>query len=213
LIKYDRKQAKALGLPTCYGSPCVKHPEADGLRRVSGACVVCAKEAVQQRRASNPEKYKEQSQISHKKEWERTLANPELHEKKKAIDREYYRKNKAQIRVGILEWNRKNPKKVKAHAKKVRQNNRGTVNFHTAKRRYSKLQRTPAWLTEDDHWMIKEAYELAALRTNLFGFSWHVDHITPLQGKTVSGLHVPLNLQVIPGKDNVAKSNSYEVRP
>jgi hypothetical protein len=51
------------------------------------------------------------------------------------------------------------------------------------KRRAAKIQRTPAWLTEDDHWIIEEAYELATLRTKLFGFPWHVDHIIPLQGK------------------------------
>ena len=175
--------------------------------------MICAKEALQKRRAANPEKYKEQSQKDHKKEWERTLANPELHEKKKALGKEYYRKNKAQVRSGILEWNKKNPEKVKLHAKKVKQNNKGKVNFDTAKRRYAKLQRTPAWLTGDDHWMIQEAYELAALRTNLFGFPWHVDHIIPLQGKTVSGLHVPLNLQVIPGKENLTKHNKHEVQP
>ena len=210
-MRYDRKQAKALGLPTCYGSLCVKHPEAEGLRRVSGACVICAKESVQKRRASNPEKHKEQSQIGHKKEWEKTLANPELHEKKKALGREYYRKNKSQIRANILEWNRKNPEKVKLYAKRVKQNNKGKANFHTAKRRYAKLQRTPHWLTADEHWMIKEAYDLSALRTKMFGFSWHVDHVIPLQGEKVSGLHVPTNLQVIPGTDNDVKGNKFEV--
>ena len=81
---------------------------------------------------------------------------------------------------------------------------------HAAKetrRRSAKIQRTPAWLTVDDLWIIEQAYELAALRTKMFGFSWHVDHILPLQGKTVSGLHVPLNLQVIPAVDNIRKGN------
>ena len=71
--------------------------------------------------------------------------------------------------------------------------------------------RTPAWLTEDDHWLMEQAYELAALRTKLFGISFQVDHVLPLQGKLVSGLHVPLNLQVIPAKMNRAKSNNFEV--
>jgi hypothetical protein len=77
----------------------------------------------------------------------------------------------------------------------------------TVYRRLAKNQRTPKWLSEIDLWMIKEAYELAALRTKMFGFSWHVDHIIPLQGVTVSGLHVPKNLQVIPWLDNVRKHN------
>ena len=73
----------------------------------------------------------------------------------------------------------------------------------------SKLHRTPAWLTDDDHWMIRQAYDLAALRTRMFGFAWHVDHVIPLQGKYVSGLHTPLNLQVIPAAANIAKANRF----
>ena len=89
--------------------------------------------------------------------------------------------------------------------------NAGRVLAWTRQRQLAKIQRTPAWLTEDDCWMIEQAYELAQLRTRLFGFPWHVDHKFPLRGKTVSGLHVPTNLQVIPGSENSRKGNRMEV--
>lgn len=72
-------------------------------------------------------------------------------------------------------------------------------------------QRIPPWLTEDDKWMVEQAYELAAIRTQMFGFKWHVDHILPLNGKKVSGLHVPTNLQVVPWLDNLKKHNKFEI--
>jgi hypothetical protein len=82
---------------------------------------------------------------------------------------------------------------------------------NVAKYRSNKDKRTPKWLTEEDIWMISEAYELASIRTKLFGFVWEVDHIVPLRGKLVSGLHVPHNLQIIPKVDNVKKSNQFIV--
>lgn len=95
--------------------------------------------------------------------------------------------------------------------RRYKQTTHGKANTRAndAKRHAAKMHRTPAWLTADDLWMIEQAYELAALRTKLFGFSWHVDHVLPLQGKKVSGLHVPNNLQVIPWNDNVSKSNKF----
>jgi hypothetical protein len=78
-----------------------------------------------------------------------------------------------------------------------------------AKYHAASLKRTPKWLTKDEQWMIKEAYALADLRTKLFGFPWEVDHKIPLQGKLVSGLHTPYNLQVIPKTENRSKGNSF----
>jgi len=101
--------------------------------------------------------------------------------------------------------------KMKEYASKYKIEKAGKVNNDTAKRRAAKLQRTPKWLTSDDKWMIEQAYELATLRKKLFGFDWHVDHIIPLQGELVSGLHVPTNLQVIPGRENESKSNRYVI--
>jgi hypothetical protein len=78
-------------------------------------------------------------------------------------------------------------------------------------RKSAKLKRTPGWLTEFDKLKIKCLYQLAAMRTRESGYDWHVDHIIPLQGANVSGLHVPGNLRVIPALDNMRKNNQYEV--
>jgi len=79
----------------------------------------------------------------------------------------------------------------------------------TVFRRLSKIQRTPAWLTDIDFERINNEYRVAALLTKVTGSSWHVDHIVPLQGKMVSGLHVPSNLRVLPATENIRKSNSF----
>jgi hypothetical protein len=147
-------------------------------------------------------------------------------ENQKRIAREWYQRNKELVKQRAREWAAANPEKRAQSIKKWREENRDQHNAinrewwsenkpkrasYQAKRRAAILQRTPNWLTDDDLWLIEEAYDLAALRTQAFGFAWHVDHVIPLQGRKVSGLHVPENLQVIPGSDNVKKHNSYTV--
>jgi len=114
---------------------------------------------------------------------------------------------KERTRVNTYNFLNKNAKSLanKEYAK----SNLYVILANNKKTKAAKLKRTPKWLTETDLWMMQEAYELAQLRTKITGFSWHVDHIIPLQGKTVSGLHVPKNLQVITAVANLTKSNIY----
>jgi hypothetical protein len=105
-----------------------------------------------------------------------------------------------------------NADKLNAQKREYQRNNLHVYAKIKARRDAAKLQRTPAWLTDDDHWMMGQAYELAALRTAVFGFAWHVDHVIPLRGKLASGLHTPYNLQVIPAIENLRKSNRIEVQ-
>ncbi len=111
----------------------------------------------------------------------------------------------------ILERNKKyveqNREVRKATMRSYRQKTKDMQAEYVRRRQAAKMQRTPKWLTEDDVWVMREAYKLAKIRTDMFGFSWHVDHVLPLQGETVSGLHVPTNLQVIPWIENVRKHN------
>ena len=109
------------------------------------------------------------------------------------------------------EWSKRNPEKVKATAKRNRQNNKAMRNANTVKRRLSKLNRTPAWLTDIDYERIQNEYKLAVLLTKVEGVQWTVDHIIPLQGELVSGLHVPSNLQVMRASENYSKRNKFEV--
>lgn len=77
--------------------------------------------------------------------------------------------------------------------------------------RKAKLQNAmPKWLTESDLLHIKCKYQVASMLSKNTGEQWHVDHIIPINGKFVSGLHVPSNLRVITAKENYLKQNKYE---
>ena len=207
MIKINRQEAKKQGLPTCYGSPCVKHPELEGLRRVSGACIECARLALKQRRVDK----KDLMRVYSKTAYDKQKADPVLWAKKLASDKEYRKANKEKVYAMQAEWSKRNPGKVKAMAKRNRQNNKAMRHANTVKRRLSKLNRTPAWLTVIDYERIQNEYKLAEILRKVTNQQWHVDHIIPLQGKIVSGLHVPSNLRVVVAKENITKSNKFEV--
>ena len=77
------------------------------------------------------------------------------------------------------------------------------------KREIALRNATPEWLTEEHKDQIRELYRDAQDLRWLNEESLHIDHIIPLQGKNVSGLHVPWNLQILTSSKNLEKSNHY----
>lgn len=129
--------------------------------------------------------------------------NPEYHAT-------YYKNNKEHILKRMKDDYNKNSIKYKKKVKKYTKNNRGKSNSIKAKYRAAKLRATPKWLTSYQLNEIKliyiEAIDLAWLNE---GEVLQVDHIIPLQGKNVCGLHVPWNLQLLSKSKNCSKNNRF----
>lgn len=103
-------------------------------------------------------------------------------------------------------WAAENPDKIRGAVDKYQLENPAKTKAISAKRRADKVKASVEWA---NNFFIEEAYELAKLREKITGIKWHVDHIIPLKGKGVRGLHWEGNLQVIPAKVNMSKGNRY----
>lgn len=121
----------------------------------------------------------------------------------------YRAANKEKCRAAIKAWEKANPEKIKAWRDRYKVEKAGYLQDKCVKYRAMKKNRVPAWLSDDEKLRIKCFYQVAAMYNREGMDIWHVDHIVPLQGKTVSGLHVPWNLQVIPAFANRQKSNKF----
>lgn len=69
---------------------------------------------------------------------------------------------------------------------------------------------TPKWLNKEQKQQIADTYELMRDCRTITGEHYHVDHIVPLRGDNICGLHVPWNLQVLPSDVNISKSNNHD---
>jgi hypothetical protein len=145
-------------------------------------------------------------------------------EKASLYQKEYWAKNRKKLTVYKKVWAEANQEKVSDNGKKRYQKKKDEIkayvsaykklnpakaNANKAKRKAAKTQRTPKWLTDIDFERIETQYRLAGILTKLHNEPWHVDHVIPLQGKFVSGLHVPSNLQVLRGSENCSKQNNF----
>lgn len=112
-------------------------------------------------------------------------------EKAKAAYATYYRANTEKERSRNAAWVKANPTKNCSK---------------TALRRARKLQATPVWA---DKQFIDLWYKGANTMARLAGKPYHVDHVVPLMSELVCGLHVPANMQILPGAENISKNNRY----
>ena len=102
-----------------------------------------------------------------------------------------------------------NPEKFKKRTKQYYQNNKALFNAKNAKRRAAKLDRMLCWGKLCHKKAIQIWYNRSQLASIFMGEPYEIDHIVPLQGKNVSGLHVPWNLQLLTKKENRKKRNHH----
>lgn len=151
-------------------------------------------------------------------------------EDRKRWAKEEYQRNKDKYVARAQKWAEKNPEKTKKirekdqNREKARQrtkvwasnnkerkreadkawveNNRSLANSYKAHRRAKERKATPPWLTPEQREATAKIYAEALELTQRLSIRHEVDHIVPLSGKTVSGLHVPWNLRAIPAQEN-----------
>lgn len=180
-----RQQAIREGLAYYFtGKPC-KHGHIDKRFTLGRGCLACNRQKASEHRAKNPDKVS-------------------------ATNREQYLKNRNARLVAQRGWNSANAEHAAAYAARYREANpevakewrqrnlpRGVL--ATARRRAAKLQRTPSWSERE----AIAAFYLACPAGH------QVDHVLPLRGRRISGLHVLSNLQYLPDADNMAKGNRF----
>lgn len=104
-------------------------------------------------------------------------------------------------------WRAKNPDAMRRIQEEHYQQNKPQYRARTALYRARKQQATPPWA---DLASIEAVYEAARRLTLATGYRHEVDHIVPLKGKNVCGLHVAENLQVLPMRKNRSKGNKTD---
>ncbi len=126
------------------------------------------------------------ARIAATKKWR--MANPD---RAKELARKYKHANRERHNALTREWNAKN---------------KARKSFLEIQRYAARLQRTPKWVQPED---LYPFYASARVLTDATGIEHQVDHILPLQGEYVSGLHVPANLQVLTAYENRSKNNRF----
>jgi hypothetical protein len=148
------------------------------------------------------ERYKEKA-----KKWQDENPERYIELKREYLDREDV---KEAARIRTKKWKENNPERKIQGDKEWRANNVDKKRSYQAFRRAKVKEATPPWLTKDHRHQISLIYKEALLLFQKTGVMYHVDHIVPLAGRNVSGLHVPWNLRAIPAVENQRKSNKVD---
>ena len=182
-----RKEAQDSGAKYYFtGEPC-KHGHI-APRKTKGSCVECLK--VEWGKANT-------TRADYFREYNKSEAGQKA-------KRKYYEANKENV---IARAQARTDEDKRRYKKNHKINNPDMYKEMTSLRRRRFRDATPRWLTDVQKMEIRLKYRLAIELSRLTGERHAVDHIIPLHGETVCGLHVPWNLQVLTQKDNLLKYN------
>lgn len=120
--------------------------------------------------------------------------------------RSYYNLHKSQHYIASQRWYLNNKDRWNELARIRAHNNPEKIYAHTVLMRLKRKNRFPLWANKIK---IQEIYKDCKNISQLTGIQHEVDHIIPLCGKYVSGLHVENNLRIIPKTENRLKSNKF----
>ena len=195
----SRKKAKDQGLKRYFtGKPC-KHDHINERQTINGTCIECSNSKLRVYYQNNKAIIKEKSRTWKRKNKDRV----------NELSRINYAKDSSPFKERTKKYIQRNPDKNKERHRIYSQDNRANCNSRRVAYRARKLERTPIWFTNDFRHAIQALFEYCHLLSDNTGTKHHVDHDIPLQGKLVSGLHVPDNLMIMVGIDNQSKSNKW----
>ena len=131
-------------------------------------------------------------------------------EKFLAYQREYRRNNKEKIASYFYPCNGDFAIKKSQYNKNYYEKNKAKFAARDVRKETLRTQCTPSWA---DAKRVQAYYDVCSFFNKINGYiKYHVDHIVPIQGKKVSGLHVHTNLRVIPASENIRKKNHFEIQ-
>ena len=217
--------AKAAGLPFFYtGEPC-KYGHLAVRRTSDRKCVGCDK-----RRSDAQWARDREGRLASAQRWkdanrphiaaymhEYNTANAERiseakkrcyyakHEQYRLRQRAYWHAHKVEHIEKNRQWIVANRDKARAYSLKWARENPEYFAFRHARARHA----TPAWLADDDRASMLALYAEARRVSDETGIKHEVDHIVPLLGENVCGLHVPWNLQILTQFENRSKGNKH----
>ncbi len=147
----------------------------------------------------NPEKHRESHTLWQERNPERARESA-LAAKRRRRDKHPEALREAS-RLNMERRRARDPNGEKEKHRQWRAANRAALNMRMAHRRAKKKNAMPQWLTK------AHLAEIKAIYVKAKRLGHEVDHVFPLNGRFVSGLHVPWNLQVLPRSENRKKYN------